>query len=345
MENKRVQRAYLLEQYFATKSYARTQEAFQEKFGIPAPNKSTIKRTVDRFRQLGTCDDGYSTRKQPPRKLTAAKVQEISTRINANHRLSTRRLAVQVGVSRTSVRRTLHKLQLHPYKCSMLQELKPPDYEKRTRFCRWFLRFVREHGLAFCDHVYYSDEAWFHLTGYVNAQNNRYWSGENPRLFTETSLHPQKIGVWCAISRARIIGPIFFEGVVTGEVYRNIIEQFISLLEPDDAYCWFQQDGARCHTSAETMDMLRSFFDDRLISSGLWPPRSPDLSIPDFYLWGYLKSVVYVNNPQTIEQLKQNITDAINAIPVATLKKVFRNAVRRARICVSEAGHHFQQLL
>ncbi len=59
MENKRKQCAYLLEQYFVMQSYARAQAVFQTKFGIPTSNKSTIKRTVDRFQQLSTCDDGY----------------------------------------------------------------------------------------------------------------------------------------------------------------------------------------------------------------------------------------------------------------------------------------------
>jgi hypothetical protein len=29
----------------------------------------------------------------------------------------------------------------------------------------------------------FTDEAWFHLSGYINAQNNRYWSSINLRDF------------------------------------------------------------------------------------------------------------------------------------------------------------------
>ena len=32
--------------------------------------------------------------------------------------------------------------------------------------------------------------------------------------------------------------------------------------------------------------------------------RSPDLNPCDFFLWGYLKSKVYSNRPQSIEELK-----------------------------------------
>ena len=55
-----------------------------------------------------------------------------------------------------------------------------------------------------------SDEAWFHLSGYVNSQNTRCWSSENPQVIGETPLHDLKISVWCAVSRTKIVDPIFF---------------------------------------------------------------------------------------------------------------------------------------
>jgi hypothetical protein len=81
--------------------------------------------------------------------------------------------------------------------------------------------------------------------------------------------------------------------------------------------------------------MLKQFFDDRIISKKLWPPRSPDLTAPDYFLWGYLKQVVYSNRTQTIEGLKQNIEVAISNISQETSKKVVRNMVTG----------HFQHLL
>ena len=48
---------------------------------------------------------------------------------------------------------------------------------------------------------------------------------------------------------------------------------------------WFQQDGATCHTAAATTKLLREMFPGRLISKNGdydWPPRSPDLTPPDF---------------------------------------------------------------
>jgi hypothetical protein len=56
----------------------------------------------------------------------------------------------------------------------------------------------------------FSDEAWFHLQGYINTQNDHYWSTQNPHITHEVPLDPVKVGVWCAASARRIVGPVFF---------------------------------------------------------------------------------------------------------------------------------------
>jgi hypothetical protein len=46
-----------------------------------------------------------------------------------------------------------------------------------------------------------------------------------------------------------------------------------------------------------------------------WPARSPDLSICDFFLWGYLKEKVFKHRPHTQPELKEWIIEEVNAIP------------------------------
>jgi hypothetical protein len=59
-------------------------------------------------------------------------------------------------------------------------------------------------------------------------------------------------------------------------------------------YGYFQQDNAMARNSTSA---LKKVCDGRIISTGLWPPRLPDLSVCDFYLWGNLKGKVYRNTP------------------------------------------------
>jgi len=60
---------------------------------------------------------------------------------------------------------------------------------------------------------------------------------------------------------------------------------------------YFQQDGVTSHTSHASMAEMQSFFSDCVILKGLWPPRLPDLTPPDYFLWGYPKWRVYQNKP------------------------------------------------
>ena len=70
----------------------------------------------------------------------------------------------------------------------------------------------------------------------------------------------------------------------------GVHNKFVNQLDDDELRNgYFQQDGATCHTSNESMSEIESFFDDRIISKALWPPRSPDLSPPDFFPVGRLQ--------------------------------------------------------
>ena len=56
------------------------------------------------------------------------------------------------------------------------------------------------------------------------------------------------------------------------------------------------------------------FFDYRIFGRGLWTPRSPDLTPPDFSLWEFLKERVYSHNPRSLEDFKhtRNIDQAVS---------------------------------
>jgi hypothetical protein len=59
-----------------------------------------------------------------------------------------------------------------------------------------------------------------------------------------------KVGVWCAVSVRRIVGPVFFNGTINCERYVQVILGQFSpgLTEEERLYGWFQQDSATAHT-------------------------------------------------------------------------------------------------
>lgn len=129
---------------------------------------------------------------------------------------------------------------------------------------------------------------------------------------------------------------------MTGEVYCEIIKDFISLLHKDEKHCWLQQYGVAAHTADETMQFFRELFDDRFVSRGLWLARSPDLSSPEFILWGHLKNEVHKNNPKTIMNLKKNIQDKIEKTGSVTPYRVATNMKKRVLVRLQANGGYFQ---
>ncbi|GFT88489.1 putative transposase [Trichonephila clavipes] len=178
--------------------------------------------------------------------------------------------------------------------------------------------------------ILFSDEAHLWLSGYVNKQNCRIWSEANPQVHVETPLHPALYG----------LVESFFKNdeghnvTVNSDRYRAMITNFFipELNNHDVQVLWFQQDGATCHTARATIDLLKDTFGDRLISRFgpvNWPPRSCDLTPLDHFLWGYVKSLVYADKPQTLDHLEDNIRRVIADIRPQMLEKVIENWTSR----------------
>ncbi|GFU50151.1 uncharacterized protein TNCV_299991 [Trichonephila clavipes] len=173
-----------------------------------------------------------------------------------------------------------------------------------------------------------NDEAHFWLNGYVNKQNCRIWSEANPQVYVETPLHPEKLTVWCALWAGGIIGPYFFKN--------------------DEGHNVTVNDSATCHTARATIDFLKDTFGDRLISRFgpvNWPSRSCDLTPLDYFVWGYVKSLVYADKPQTLDHLEDNIRRVIADIRPQMLERVIENWTSRLDYIRARRGSPMPEII
>ena len=69
-----------------------------------------------------------------------------------------------------------------------------------------------------------------------------------------------------------------------------------------------------------------------------WPPRSPDLTPLDFWLWGYLKDKVYRHRIHNIPELREAITEEFRKIPLDMCKKACDNVKLRLEACIAMEG-------
>ena len=145
-----------------------------------------------------------------------------------------------------------------------------------------------------------------------NRKNQHYWSSEN--LLRHHPSNPQRrfsLNVWCGMMGSKIVGPVFYEGVLTGERYlnllRNVLEDFLDDVNiADRQQMFFQQDGAPPHNTGNVADLLNELFHHRWLATRgplLWPPRSPDITPLNFFFWGFLKNEVYKKEYEDVNQL------------------------------------------
>jgi len=75
-----------------------------------------------------------------------------------------------------------------------------------------------------------------------------------------------------------------------------------------------------------------------------WPAFSPDLSVCDYFLRGYLQCKVYLTKPHDIDELKNAIREEITATPNMVRKAM--SALRdRLERCRRDGGTHLRYVL
>ena len=358
------QRIFVVRTYFETKSYVEVRRLFQNEFpGRRPPTDMTIYRNVIKYSQHGTSLNRNSACSGRPRSgRSNENIDRVQEALEENpDGLACRRNGL--GLTASTFNRICRiDLKWHPYKMRVRHELKPNDPARRIRFCQWFLNKCKDR--RFLSNFVIGDEAGFAMNGRVNSQNVREYAprGHPPPDFHYTRNESRKrITAWVGLcGDGSLIGPYFFEGSVNGqnylvmlneEIFPQLVHKFGSQFENGHfVRLWWAQDGAPAHNALETRDWLKEFFPNHVVALNHaveWPPRSPDLTPCDFFLWGYVKSKVYVTPPTSVADLKERVVREIRNVKRDPLliQRAVRDMVRRAKMCIQEGGKHIERLL
>jgi hypothetical protein len=85
-----------------------------------------------------------------------------------------------------------------------------------------------------------------------------------------------------------------------------------------------------------------------VISKGgdiLWPACSPDLSVCDYFLWGYLQCNEYLTKPSDTDELKNAIKEEMTATPDNMLRKAMSTLRDRLEQCRRDGGTHLRDVI
>jgi hypothetical protein len=76
-----------------------------------------------------------------------------------------------------------------------------------------------------------------------------------------------------------------------------------------------------------------------------WPPRSPDLTPCDFFIWGCVKDTVFVPPlPTNLRDLRNRITAAVALVNCDMLTRVWDEMDYRIDVCRIRKGGHICEL-
>jgi hypothetical protein len=149
------------------------------------------------------------------------------------------------------------------------------------------------------------------------------------------------------------IGPFEFPMRLTGAVYANLLNMELPhLLENIPLIFlvnqWSQHDGALPHFSRNVQGIFNRMYPNRWIGRGgsrHRPARSPDLNPLDFFLWGYVKIVVYNRPIHNEEDFRNRLQGVFGTITPEMVRASKLNLLRRAQLCLEMNGGHFEHLL
>lgn len=328
----------------------RTCRLFNERYPhLPAMNKTKLKRIESSFIRFG-----IQVKKTVPKPITGDDGNEIVVLgyFHAHPTSSIPAASADVGISCTSIHRVLKKNKMHPYSFQTVQAFRPGDQDRRIQFCEFIITKTQEDP-DFLTKIIWTDESKFNREGIVNRRNCHHWAQQNPHAIREANFQDTfSFNVFAMIINNRVEYEIYNENLTSVrylQLLREVVLQFLNNLPHNlIRQCWFQMDGAPAHSSHEVYRELTNIFEDRWIGRNgpsLWPPRSPDLTPLDFYLWGQIKNEVYASPVQNKEQLIARVRDGFRNLNAEQVRKATTTELRRRiMICLERNGDHFEHL-
>ena len=157
---------------------AKTCRKFNEMFPDLQPmNKRKFVRLQNNFINYGS---KLKSERRLPKPVTFVEdnIINVLAYFHAYPQSSTRSAEDDLGLTRASVQRILDNHDMHPYKFTKVQALKPEDYERRVQFCETILIRTQEDP-NFLKKIIWTDEAKFSREGIFNRRNEHFWADQS----------------------------------------------------------------------------------------------------------------------------------------------------------------------
>jgi inhibitor of nuclear factor kappa-B kinase subunit alpha len=327
------------------------------------PNKNWKRRTLDYFllklRTTGSVElaAGSGRPRSSRTEDNIAAVNELvqSQEDEPKTHLSTRQIARELNLTRTTVRRIIHNdLGLKCLKRRRAHELSTANRQSRLVRARQLLQRFSVSDVGF---IFFTDEKLFTVAAPSNTQNDRVYvlrsmskkQISSDRLLRTRTTFSQSLMVSVGISKLGRTELIFVDPgtKINGQYYRDVMlaQHLLPQMRHIAGNMFiFQQDSAPAHRARETIEYL-SRNAPYFIGPEIWPPNSPDLNPVDYSIWSIMEQRVYQNRIQNTDELRQRLVSVWNDLEQYFINTAIDQWRRRLAECVREKGGHFEHKL
>ena len=343
------EKVYLMSWAVAYNNCEQSRRLFRKKYNKDAPPISTVKYWKAKFIETGSLVTDRQRAGRPRSASNDENKENVCAAVRENPSTSVRVIAAELNMSIGSVHNILKEENFHPFKPVSCQLLFDGDTDRRMQFCE-VVRDLLNHDPAFMRKLKFSDECVFSLQSRVNQHNVHHWETENPHIRIGRSNKTPTLTVWACVGYGGIVDFDISPATMNSERYCDIINnKVIPHFTAGHHEQWiYQHDGAPSHFSVNARQLLDGSLPGRWYGrrgAVEWPPRSPDLTVCDFWLWAYLRSKVY--NPPgrvfpNLTSLQETLQVELSRIPLSMFRRAINDFPRRIHRCLEAEGDLFE---
>ena len=261
----------------------------------------------------------------------------------------------QKKVSLSTINKILNRHISKPKQMRKVFFLNEKNKEQRLKF----LLFMKENNIS-PENLFFTDESIMNLSSYFGRNNKIRVSkrtekklktgNESTISLINKEFHKKVNGIMVSggICREGLGRIIFHSGNVNSFSYNQVLHFYkedLTKFEPK----YFQQDGARVHSSLKSQKVIEELFGSFSIPTWengpklkdktipRWPPNSPDLSAIEL-IWSIIKGMLNLFPPKTVEDLKSSIQKIWESIPAAVCSRIINHIKARWELCIKHRG-------
>lgn len=158
--------------------------------------------------------------------LNEEKLYTSGARLETSPRKTLTQLAQQLGICAISTWNVTKLPERHPYKKTVIHKLYNIKHEPRVNLVNWRYLHGVSAGETDLTLILFHSEAWFHISGYPNGQNNMYQFAENT-VFHKVPLYV-KTDVLCVWVQLQLLGQFFFWDPISTSTFTHILTPFLN---------------------------------------------------------------------------------------------------------------------